>query len=243
MRALRAGSRDRGAAKPLFAARQVATHPIGVSRAFHSRLVADAVDSFLAVLESVEIAPSAIPVYSNSTADPYPVDARSARAVLAGQLAAPVDFVAEIEAMYCMGARTFLEIGPDAKLGALVRAILEGKEHHTLAVDNSRGASGNVADLACTLASLAAHGYAVDLTRWDPDAKPLPARRPGLTVKVCGANPRPAAAHASASQTACQRRGSPQESYHSDCTREKEHDATPCAVAPRAAAAPTAATA
>ena len=73
----------------------------------------------------------------------------------------------QIEAMYRMGARTFLEIGPDAKLGALVRAILEGKEHHTLAVDNSRGASGNVADLACTLASLAAHGYAVDLTRWD----------------------------------------------------------------------------
>ena len=84
--------------------------------------------------------------------------------LLAGQLARPVEFVAQIEAMYQMGARTFVEVGPDAKLTALVRAILEGRDHQAIAVDASRGAAGNVDDLACTLASLAAQGYAVDLT-------------------------------------------------------------------------------
>ena len=154
--------------KHVFAARQIATHPIGVSRAFHSRLVAGA----------VELVPARC--WSRSTSLPRryrcsptqrrslipPIHARL-RAVLAGQLARPVEFVAQIEAMYAMGARTFLEVGPDAKLTPLVRAILEGQDHQALAVDASRGAAGNVHDLACTLASLAALGYAVDLTRWD----------------------------------------------------------------------------
>jgi acyl transferase domain-containing protein/NAD(P)-dependent dehydrogenase (short-subunit alcohol dehydrogenase family)/acyl carrier protein len=180
----------------LFAARQIATAPIGVSRAFHSRLVAGAVDSFLSVLESVDFASSPVPVFANTTGLPYPVDPSSARALLAGQLARPVEFVAQIEAMYRMGARTFVEVGPDAKLTALVRAILEGKDHQAIAVDASRGAMGNIHDLACTLAALAAQGYALDLTGWDGAYEPAPAKRPGLTVKICGANARPQAAPA-----------------------------------------------
>ncbi len=175
----------------VFATRKIATRAIGVSRAFHSRLVAGAEGSFRSVLESINFTPSPIPVFANTTALPYPADPGSARAVLAGQLARPVEFVSQIEAMYRMGARTFLEVGPDAKLTALVRAILEGRDHVAIAVDASRGASGNVYDLACTIASLAAQGHAVDLTRWDSEPKAADAKRPGLTVKVCGANARP----------------------------------------------------
>jgi malonyl CoA-acyl carrier protein transacylase/NAD(P)-dependent dehydrogenase (short-subunit alcohol dehydrogenase family) len=177
----------------LFAARQIATHKVAVSRAFHSRLVSGAVDSFQSVLESVDFAPSLIPVFSNTTALPYPADPGSARATLACQLARPVEFISQVESMYQMGARTFVEVGPDAKLTALVRAILEGRDHHALAVDSSRGERGNVDDLACTLAALAAHGYAVDLKGWDGGHQPLLAKRSGLTVRVCGANARPKA--------------------------------------------------
>ena len=42
--------------------------PIGVSRAFHSRLVAGAEASFQSVLESIDFTPSPIPVFSNTTA-------------------------------------------------------------------------------------------------------------------------------------------------------------------------------
>jgi polyketide-type polyunsaturated fatty acid synthase PfaA len=178
----------------IFAACKIATQPLGVSRAFHSRLVSGAETAFRKALESIAFTPSPIPVFSNTTALPYPADPGSARAILAGQLAQPVEFVAQIEAMYRMGARTFLEVGPDSKLSSLVRAILEGQEHQAIAVDASRGSSGNVYDFACTLASLAAGGHHVDLTRWDGDWRPAPAKRPGLTVKVCGANPRPRSA-------------------------------------------------
>jgi acyl transferase domain-containing protein/NAD(P)-dependent dehydrogenase (short-subunit alcohol dehydrogenase family) len=175
----------------VFAARQIATQPLGVSRAFHSHLVSGAEASFHQALESIAFAPSSIPVFSNTTALPYPAAATSARAILAGQLAQPVEFVAQVEAMYRMGARTFVEVGPDSKLSSLVRAILEGQHHRAVAVDASRGPSGNVYDLACTLAALASEGYPVDLTRWDGDWRPASTKRPGLTVKVCGANPRP----------------------------------------------------
>ena len=92
-----------------------------------------------------------------------------------------------------MGARTFLEVGPDARLTGLVRSILEGRDHAAIAVDASRGSAGNVVDLACSLATLAALGYAVDLTRWDDghDCARGAARKPGLTVRLSGANPRP----------------------------------------------------
>ena len=127
--------------------------------------------------------------------------ADQARDLLAGQLAQPVEFIAQIEAMYRMGARTFLEVGPDAKLTGLVRSILDGRDHVALAVDATRGATadGNLADLAVVLANLAALGYPVALCRWDEgyQAPVLDRSRKRLTVKVSGANPGPSGVIAS----------------------------------------------
>ena len=58
----------------------------------------------------------------------------------------------------------------------------------------SRGAAGNLHDLACSLASLAALGYAVDLDSMGRRRSRVPAeQKPGFTVKICGANARPKA--------------------------------------------------
>src|SRR4029450_13088060 len=118
--------------------RGISTRPVPVSAAFHSRFVAGAREPFRRTLDLVEIAPATVPVFANATAAPYPDDPRSARDLLAGQLASPVEFVAQVEAMYAMGARTFVEVGPDARLSALVRSILEGRDHASIAVDASR---------------------------------------------------------------------------------------------------------
>ena len=106
--------------------------------------------------------------------------------------------------MYRSGIRTFLEVGPDRKLTALVGSILAGREHAALAVDASRGQRGNMADLARALAQLAALGHPVRLPLWDDGADhhaiagttARTVRKPGLTVKVCGANPGPTPTHA-----------------------------------------------
>ena len=180
-------------AQRLFAERGLTIRSVSVSAAFHSRAVASAEKPLAVALDKVRLGASAIPVFANTTAEPYPDDPDAARALLAGQLARPVEFVAQIEAMYRAGARTFLEVGPDAKLTGLVERILEGRDHLALAVDAARGSMGNLYDLACSLATLASVGYAIDLTRWDegghePGVAPT---KTGLTVKICGANARP----------------------------------------------------
>ena len=95
---------------------------------------------------------------------------REARALLARQLAAPVDFVEEVRNLYRSGARAFLEVGPGARLTGMVSAILDGKPHAAVAVDASSGQRGGVADLARTLAQLAVLGHSIDLKRWDEGA-------------------------------------------------------------------------
>ena len=148
-------------------------------------------------LAAVDLKPGRIPVFANTTGSLYPDDAESARELLAGQLSRPVEFIAQVEAMYRMEARTFLEVGPGARLTGLVRSILDGREHHAIAVDASpsEGDDGNLAGLALALANLSALGYPVDLKQWD-DGYQVPASVPAstrkhLTVKVCGAHPAP----------------------------------------------------
>ncbi|MGO9920019.1 MAG: SDR family NAD(P)-dependent oxidoreductase [Isosphaeraceae bacterium] len=177
----------------LCAERRITTHPVAVSAAFHSRFVAGARRAFLEVLGSINFQDATIPVFANKSARAYPCDAGELRELLASQLAEPVEFVAQIEAMHRLGARTFVEVGPGTALTGLVSSILEGRPHAAVALDGSRGAAGNVYDLACLLATLAALGYAVDLSRWEeaPASRTHPRRTRGLTAKISGANAKP----------------------------------------------------
>ena len=101
--------------------------------------------------------------------------------------------------MYAAGARTFVEVGPGYTLTGLVGAILGDRDFTALAVDSSRGQKEGQYDLARCLAQLAAVGYDLDLTKWDPEAagreEAAAANKPAFTVSVCGANqfaPKPA---------------------------------------------------
>src|SRR4029077_21189075 len=123
-------------------------------------------------LDKAEIRPGDAPVYANTTAAPYPQDAGKARDLLAGQLARPVEWVAEIENLFRAGVRTFLEVGPGARLAGLVGAILRGLEHEILALDASAGQRSGLFDLACCLACLAVLGYGVNLKAWDGGGPP-----------------------------------------------------------------------
>ena len=185
-------------ADALFAKREIRRRKLPVSAAFHSPLVAGARERFRPVLDDVELAPAAVPVFANSTAQEYPDDPDEARELLASQLARPVEFVRQIENMYESGVHAFFEVGPGATLTSLVSSILGDREHVAVALDASRGKRSNLVDLACSLAQLSALGHAVDWTRWDPSA--IEAGTKGetkvrtMTVPISGANyvkPRP----------------------------------------------------
>lgn len=126
----------------------------------------------------------ALPVWSGATARPYAREACAVRDTLAGQVAAPVRFVEQIEDMYAAGVRTFVEAGPGRVLTGLVGQILAGRPHTALALDVP-GESG-LARLPHVLARLAAAGVPVDPEGlFRGRAQPLPAsapRRPGWLV-------------------------------------------------------------
>ena len=162
-----------------------------VAAAFHSPLVADARDPFATVLAEVPLLAGRLPVYANSTAALYPVEAESARELLANQMVQPVDFTAEIRQMQADGVTTFLEVGPGHVLTDLVQAILPGQGVEAVALDASKGARSGTFDLAATLCRLAALGHKVELTCWE-ETPELPKTagngKASFTLPLTGAN-------------------------------------------------------
>ena len=172
--------------------RGLKARPVPVACAFHSPLVASAADTLAAALDQVGIGPAAHPVWSNGTAAPYPDAPEGVRELLSRQVAEPVRFVEQIEAMYAAGARVFVEAGPGRVLTGLVGKILGDRPHTVVACDVS-GENG-VKRMLNALAGLAVAGVPVDFGplfagRAEPAAPALPAagrskaaRRPGWVV-------------------------------------------------------------
>ncbi|MFO7929985.1 MAG: ACP S-malonyltransferase [Thermodesulfobacteriota bacterium] len=137
-----------------------------VSAAFHSRLVMDAARPFSETVFSTPFYHGSIPVYSNTTAAPYPEDHEAARRLLGDHLTQPVNFVDEISGMYESGVRTFIEVGPKSVLTGLVKNILADLPHAAFSTDASGGKNPALVDLAFALCRAAALGYGVHLQQW-----------------------------------------------------------------------------
>jgi malonyl CoA-acyl carrier protein transacylase/NAD(P)-dependent dehydrogenase (short-subunit alcohol dehydrogenase family)/acyl carrier protein len=172
-----------------FAAQGTTARLIPVACAFHSPLVAPAQARLAEFLSKVEVSEPAIPVYSNTTASPYPKEPQAARERLVEHLVRPVEFVREIEAMYDAGARIFVEVGPRNVLTSLVDQIL-GDRPKLAVASNQNGRSG-LAQVLHLLGQLAAQGCALKLDRLYRDRSD---RRLdlGALQRECGDKPLPA---------------------------------------------------
>ncbi|WP_420803297.1 SDR family NAD(P)-dependent oxidoreductase [Streptomyces spiramyceticus] len=150
---------------------------IPVACAFHSEVVAGASEALADELAGEVVAGPVIPVWSNTTAGRYPGDPVAVRDMLARQLAEPVRFAEQIEAMYASGVRTFVEAGPGRVLTGLVGRTLGDRPHTAVPLDVP-GEHG-LTRLVTALAELAAAGVP-----FDPEplfkgrTAPLPAEAP-----------------------------------------------------------------
>jgi acyl transferase domain-containing protein/NAD(P)H-dependent flavin oxidoreductase YrpB (nitropropane dioxygenase family)/NAD(P)-dependent dehydrogenase (short-subunit alcohol dehydrogenase family)/acyl carrier protein len=134
-----------------------------VACAFHSPLVAAAEAPFSGALALYSFKTPQTPVYANTTAAPYPAEPGAIVDLLRRHLASPVRFREEIEAMYAVGARVFVEVGPQSVLTALVGQTLAGKPHLAVASD-LKGRPGLV-QLQHLLGQLLVSGVPVQLER------------------------------------------------------------------------------
>ncbi|WP_328840640.1 SDR family NAD(P)-dependent oxidoreductase [Streptomyces europaeiscabiei] len=187
-------------------AQGVPVRRLRASGAFHTPLMAGAVEPFTEFLDDLDLRAPKLDVYGNADAEPYPEDPALIRERVAGHLLSPVRFVAGVEAMYQSGVRTFVEVGAGSTLTGLTGEILDGREHLALSLDR-RGVHG-VTALQQALGTLAVSGVAVDLDAlWtegraseahekDGSSRP-PSRsqvqsssmpRPRMAVPISGAN-------------------------------------------------------
>ncbi|MBK1647698.1 type I polyketide synthase [Rhabdochromatium marinum] len=104
-------------------------------RAYHTPLFASgaaAIRAFYA--EQIETSAAEVPVYSCSTAAPYPSAGGPASLdIAAEQWTKPVRFRDTIEALYRDGVRVFIEVGANSSLTAFVDSILKGRDALTVA--------------------------------------------------------------------------------------------------------------
>jgi malonyl CoA-acyl carrier protein transacylase len=161
-----------------------------VATAFHSSLVSPAAFPLREFLASVPMATPQIPVFANTTAAPYPSEPEAMRDLLAHQMAKPVRFVEQIEAMYASGVRTFVEVGPGRVLTGLVGHILKARPHRAIALDR-KGRPG-WASLQQGLALLSVAGVTVDYAllwaAFAPVADPRTRRKPAMALKMNGSS-------------------------------------------------------
>ena len=133
---------------------------IPVSHAFHTKIIAPATEALLVQLATIEIHEPQIPILSNVTARPYPTDPDEIRDLLARQVASPVEYIDQIEAMYAAGIRTFVEVGPKKAQVGFVANILEGRDHRAIPTNHPK--FGGLPSLRMAVGQLLAAGQAVE---------------------------------------------------------------------------------
>ncbi len=159
MQSIVSGSRDAvKAAVAKLAAAGIDATEIPVAAAFHSSMVKPAQKLLSQMIEATPWKSTATPVYSNTEARLHAADVSRTKRLMADHLVRPVEFVAEVEAMYKDGARIFVEIGPKSVLTRLTTAILEGQPHLAVAIDDGGGLTG----LLNALGRLVCAGVPVD---------------------------------------------------------------------------------
>ncbi|MDF1578120.1 MAG: ACP S-malonyltransferase [Desulfobulbales bacterium] len=130
------------AAAALVAERGGKAIPLPVSGAWHSDLVAGAVEDFSAYMDKVEFGSPQVEILFNVTAaaerDPAVI-----RAIMSRQIASPVRWYEIMNNLLARGVRTFVEVGPKKVLSGLARKIIPAdRECRIFQVDNPETVQG-----------------------------------------------------------------------------------------------------
>ncbi|WP_262062727.1 beta-ketoacyl synthase N-terminal-like domain-containing protein [Streptomyces sp. STR69] len=128
--------------------------------------------------------PPTVPLWSGTTASPYPSEEKAVRELFVRHLLEPVRFRQLVEAMYDAGHRAFVQVGT-GQLGSLIDATLGGRDHLVVAA-NSPHRSG-LAQLRRVAVALWAAGATVDPLTLAPQKPARRQERPPVRLDLDGA--------------------------------------------------------
>ena len=100
---------------------------LAVSGAFHSPLIQEAADEFAAFLATLSWNAPAFPVFHNATALPEP-NPDAVKATMQQQMTSSVLWIQTMQALFAMGVRRFIEVGPKGVLFKMLKANLGPEE-------------------------------------------------------------------------------------------------------------------
>lgn len=141
---------------------EITVRLLPVAGAFHSPLMGVIKADLQQAIEKSAVGVPRWPVYSNSTATPYPTTPEEIQNQLSLQVTADVKFVDQIRSMYDAGARIFLELGPKKVLTRLVEQILSEQPHTAVSLDGSK--DQGLQGFFVALATLATQGINLEWT-------------------------------------------------------------------------------
>ncbi|MCP4753314.1 MAG: acyltransferase domain-containing protein, partial [Proteobacteria bacterium] len=110
---------------------------LGVSAAFHTKLMGHAQKPFAQAIDSVTFRKPKCQVYANATGKPYSTAPKSIQKTLREHILNSVLFKQEIENIYKDGGYFFVEFGPQSILTKLIDSILQDKPHISVALNAS----------------------------------------------------------------------------------------------------------
>jgi acyl transferase domain-containing protein/phosphopantetheinyl transferase (holo-ACP synthase) len=130
-------------------------------RAVHTPLFAPFAEDLRATFARLPVRTPTTPLWSCTTAAPYPDDPEAIRELLVEHWTRPVRFRETIEALCEDGAGVFVEVGPRGNMTAFMEDILRGREACAVASDVRR--RPGTAQLNHLVGRLVAHGVELDL--------------------------------------------------------------------------------
>ncbi|MFI5758994.1 type I polyketide synthase [Streptomyces sp. NPDC051569] len=136
------------------------TTRLSVSHAFHSPLMEPMLDEFRAVVAGLSFERPAVPVVSNLTGEPAGADELGSAAYWVRHVREAVRFGDGVRTLAGRGVKTFLELGPDSVLSALVRESVQDSSVTALPV--LRKDRPEESSAVTALAGLYARGVPVD---------------------------------------------------------------------------------
>ncbi|WP_406504248.1 type I polyketide synthase [Streptomyces sp. NBC_00212] len=124
---------------------------------FHTPMLAPYLGPMKRGVDAAKILPQRVPVWSGTTAAPFPAGPDEVRALFVRHLLEPVRFRPLTDAMYAAGFRAFVQVGT-GRLASLIDDTLKDRDHLTLSANSPR--RGGLAQLLRVETGLWAEGYA-----------------------------------------------------------------------------------
>ncbi|MDE3074123.1 MAG: polyketide synthase dehydratase domain-containing protein [Chloroflexota bacterium] len=135
---------------------------LSIDRAYHTPAFAPYTEHLREIFARTAISAPEVPIYSSTTAAPYPSDEKAVRELIVDHWIRPVEFRRTIEALHADGVRLFVEVGPRGNLTGFVEDILRGRPYAAIPADVQR--RSGVTQLNHLAGLLAVHGLSVDMS-------------------------------------------------------------------------------